>query len=30
MEEHFTDKRDRTPELWALYVFEKWYENYFA
>ena len=30
MDEHFTDKRDRTPELWSLYVFEKWYENYFA
>lgn len=30
MEEHFTDKRDRTPELWSLYVFEKWYENYFV
>ena len=29
-EEHMTDKRDRTAELWSLYVFEKWYDNYFV
>ena len=30
IDEHMTDKRDRTAELWSLYVFEKWYDNYFV
>lgn len=27
MEEHFTRKKDRSSELWSLYVFQKWYQN---
>ena len=27
MQEHFTKTRNRKDELWALYVFEKWYER---
>ncbi len=30
LDEHMSDTRNRTSELWALYVFEKWYDNYFV
>ena len=28
LEEHFSEKENRKSEIWALYVFQKWYENY--
>jgi len=30
LEEHFSKKIDRASELWSLYVFCKWYRNYFG
>jgi asparagine synthase (glutamine-hydrolysing) len=29
MREHFSFKRNRSSELWILYVFQKWYAQYF-
>jgi asparagine synthase (glutamine-hydrolysing) len=28
LNEHFSSTRNRSSELWALYVFQKWYERY--
>ena len=30
MNEHFTFKKNRSRELWALYVFQNWYKRYFV
>lgn len=30
MDEHFTFKKNRSGELWLLYVFETWYNNIFS
>ena len=29
LDEHFTMKKNRSSELWTLYIFQKWYMNYF-
>lgn len=29
LDEHFTEKKNRSGELWALYVFQRWYRRYF-
>lgn len=30
LEEHFSRRRNRAGELWALYVFQRWYQNHFS
>lgn len=29
LDEHFTGKKNRKSELWTLFIFQKWYQNYF-
>jgi asparagine synthase (glutamine-hydrolysing) len=29
LDEHFSLARDRSNELWTLYVFQKWYKNFY-
>lgn len=30
LDEHFSNKADRSSVIWSLYVFEKWYDRYFV
>jgi len=30
LEEHFSEKKNRTSELWLLFVFQRWYRRYFV
>lgn len=30
LEEHFSGKRNRKSEIWTLFVFQKWYQQYFG
>jgi asparagine synthase (glutamine-hydrolysing) len=29
LEEHFSNKKNRGSQLWTLYIFQKWYDNFF-